>query len=224
MKKIIVNFHGVGEPPSGTVSTELKFWWSESAFHAALDLIRTSIDDSGDRISITFDDGNLSDARIALPALYRRGLTARFFICAGRLGIAGYLDQSAIRDLRAAGMNIGSHGMNHVNWRQVSPHDLDVEIFGSIDSLEQICDQEVLEVAIPFGSYDRRVIQKLKQTKIRSVYTSDGGYACSNTWLKPRNTLDQTHENKNFVSALTRANTPFSRLRRKLVTLYKMAR
>ena len=54
---------------------------------------------------------------IALPALRERGLTATFFVVAGRLGEPGFLDERGVRALADAGMAIGCHGMRHRPWR-----------------------------------------------------------------------------------------------------------
>ena len=69
--------------------------------------------------SSTFDDGNVSDVTEALPALAERGLSAQVFVCAGRFGTDGFLTEEQVRELRAAGMSIGSHGMDHVRWRKL---------------------------------------------------------------------------------------------------------
>ena len=90
--------------------------------------VRSPPPDQSTGLFITFDDGNQSDAKIALPALVKRGLRASFFICAGRIGRPGYLDRVAIRDLLDAGMEVGSHGMRHLDWRKIDDTTLNVEI------------------------------------------------------------------------------------------------
>src|SRR5215470_4073438 len=112
-RELILNLHGLGEPHSLVDENEKAFWWSIGAFSYLLDRILDTRIDPRLRISITFDDGNASDALIALPELTKRGLTASFFICAGRIGKKRYLDESMIKDLNAGGMVVGSHGMDH---------------------------------------------------------------------------------------------------------------
>ena len=68
---------------------------------------------------LTFDDGNASDVEIALPRLLERGLTAEFFVLAGRLGEPGRLTNDQVGELIAAGMAIGSHGWAHRDWRRI---------------------------------------------------------------------------------------------------------
>jgi peptidoglycan/xylan/chitin deacetylase (PgdA/CDA1 family) len=224
MKQLIFNFHGVGEPPPGTGADELKYWWKAEPFAAALDRISEARRHAGSDIVITFDDGNMSDATLAMPALVKRGLTAEFFVCAGRLGKAGYLDRGALAELIDAGMGVGSHGMNHVDWRRTDDRELNAEIPDAIAKLEQVSGRSVGSVAIPFGSYDRRVMARLRRARLNAVYTSDGGYAGTDDWLRPRNTLDRSWQDGDFVSACGRSGGPWKTWRRKVSIAYKQWR
>jgi len=42
---------------------------------------------------------------------------------------------------------------------------------------------------VPFGSYDRHVLRNLRRTGVTRVYTSDGGWARSGTWLQARTSI-----------------------------------
>ena len=198
MKELILNFHGVGAMPDWVGPQEAAVWWDENSFLTALDDVSAAASMFAHRIALTFDDGNASDAEIALPALVKRSLTATFFVCAGRIGSPNYLASADIAKLLQGGMTIGSHGMNHINWRRASDRELEYETEGARKRLEDICGQRIDVVAIPFGSYDRRVIAQLRRSQWRCVYSSDGGFARSSAWFKPRQTL---------IRALGRAKT-----------------
>ena len=72
-------FHGVGKPARELEPGEDVYWVTEDRFRSILDEI------SGwPEVRISFDDSNSSDLEIALPALIERGLTADFFVLAGR--------------------------------------------------------------------------------------------------------------------------------------------
>jgi peptidoglycan/xylan/chitin deacetylase (PgdA/CDA1 family) len=172
-------------------------------------------------VLVTFDDGNASDLEIALPALLARGMTASFFVCAGRVGAPGYLDASAIRQLLSAGMRIGSHGMNHVDWRRIDNSGLQVEVADARHRLEDVCGARIDEVSIPFGAYDRRVLAKLRSEDYRHVYTSGGGTARHDAWLKPRNTLDRSWQETNVLEELAGRESYLGNLRRALGERYK---
>ena len=153
-----------GRQPHNLVDPlEARYWWSVDAFARLLDRILDYPFDASPKISITFDDGNASDYLFALPELAKRRLKASFFVCAGRIGTKNYLDGSMIRDLLGAGMNIGSHGMHHLDWRTLNLDRLDVEIVEARRKIEDVSQTAVEIVAIPFGSYDGRILKKLNQ-------------------------------------------------------------
>ena len=104
-RELILNFHGLGTPHSGVGADEEPFWLPRRTFVAMIDRIAFMGEDAGAPTSITFDDGNASDATIALPELVKRGLTATFFVCADRIGMPHYLDRQCNRRPAA-----GRHG------------------------------------------------------------------------------------------------------------------
>jgi peptidoglycan/xylan/chitin deacetylase (PgdA/CDA1 family) len=184
-RELILNFHGLGEPPSSIADAERKVWipleWFEEIVDAA----------PRDEVSLTFDDGNSSDVELALPALAERGLTARFFPLTGRIGAAGYLSADDITMLRDAGMEIGSHGCDHRDWRMLEDRELHEELTVSRRTLAEILDSDITEAACPFGSYDRRVLRALHATGYRRVFTSDGASHAMSSRLASRTTIDQ---------------------------------
>lgn len=142
-----------------------------------------------DHVRITFDDGNASDLEIALPRLLDRGLTAEFFVLAGLLGAPGRLDADGVRELVKAGMPVGSHGWAHRDWRGVDETEAREEFQEAHRVLGDLVGGPVDSVAIPFGSYDRRVLKRLRHAGVRRVLSSDGGPAKPSAWLQPRNSL-----------------------------------
>ena len=55
--------------------------------------------------------------------------------------------------------------------------------------LEEIVERLVTDAACPFGSYDRRVLRRLRRCGYNHVYTSDRGMARPTAWLQTRNTV-----------------------------------
>jgi peptidoglycan/xylan/chitin deacetylase (PgdA/CDA1 family) len=221
-RELILNFHGIGTPHSGVGADEEPFWLSRRTFIAMIDRIAYMGGDAGASTSITFDDGNASDATIALPELVKRGLTATFFVCAGRIGMPHYLDRSAIGDLLQAGMAIGSHGMRHCDWRKLDDEALDDEISEARARIADVCGGPVRMASIPFGSYDRRVLARLRREDLDCVHTSDGGLARAGAWLKPRASLDASWSARDVERVADASAT--ARLRRRAAMLYKALR
>jgi peptidoglycan/xylan/chitin deacetylase (PgdA/CDA1 family) len=183
-RAINLTFHGVGEAPRPLDAGEANVWVGRDQFLALLD----SVPAAGD-VRITFDDGNASDLEQALPALRERGLTATFFVVAGRLGTPGFLDEDGVRALAAAGMDIGCHGMRHRPWRGLDDGELREELVEAKGILEAVLERPVTEAACPFGSYDRRVLKTLRSAGYRRAYTSDRGTVRREGFLQARNTV-----------------------------------
>ena len=184
-RHFILTFHGIGEPPPTVPDGERRFWVAREVLEATLDQVATRSD-----VSVTFDDGNRSDADIALPALVKRGLSARFFVLSDRLEQPGYLDADDLRVLAAAGMSVGCHGVGHRPWTGLDTNELRDELDAARSLLEDAVGAPVTEASCPFGIYDRRVLRQLRSMGFERVYTSDGGRTDPNAWLQARNTVE----------------------------------
>jgi peptidoglycan/xylan/chitin deacetylase (PgdA/CDA1 family) len=182
-RELVLTFHGLGEPDADITPGERRVWVPVEWFEAVLDARPPAA------VKIAFDDGNASDVVHALPALVERGMHARFFPLAGRIGEPGYLDAEDIRNLREAGMAIGSQGVNHRPWRTLGEDELEYELVESRRCLSEIVGEEIVEAACPFGSYDRRVLRALAQAGYERVFNSDGSTCAEGSWLSPRTTV-----------------------------------
>jgi peptidoglycan/xylan/chitin deacetylase (PgdA/CDA1 family) len=111
--------------------------------------------------------------------------------------------------------------MHHVDWRKLGDADLHAEVVDAKRKLEDICGTRIDEVSIPFGSYDRRVLAKLRLEGYRRAYTSGGGTVSPGAWLKPRNTLDRSWQSTNVLTELCARETFVGSARRALAQSYK---
>jgi peptidoglycan/xylan/chitin deacetylase (PgdA/CDA1 family) len=199
---INLTLHGVGKPSRPLEPGEAHVWLAEHTFGIILDKLLQFKD-----FMLTVDDANQSDVSIVLPALQARKLRAIFFISAGKLGQQGYLGREDIQILMAEGMEIGTHGMYHRDWRELNNGELSVEINDSKKILEEITGQEIQKVSCPFGSYDRRVLNYLRNMKFQKVYTSDRGWAQNKWWLQPRNSLHATDNPQTLEMIMAQPNS-----------------
>lgn len=183
-ERLIINFHGIGEPWDGVPHDERPYWCSTRLWFELLEVLTDLEGRTHVPLEITVDDGNASDIDVVVPTLVSRGLSATFFICAGRLNKHHYLSREQVREIHAAGMSIGSHGWAHRDLRRLSDIDLDLEVHGSREELATTVGEDVDTFAIPFGSYDRRVLRRLQGW--RTVYTSDPGRARAASRIIPR--------------------------------------
>jgi peptidoglycan/xylan/chitin deacetylase (PgdA/CDA1 family) len=114
-------------------------------------------------VGLTFDDGYLSVLETALPELKRRGFGATAYIISDRLGGTNEWDEgpswplmtgAQVRELAAAGIEIGSHAATHMRLAGVRPEQLTAEISASRASLAALLGTEVRGFAYPYGSMD----------------------------------------------------------------------
>lgn len=103
-------------------------------------------------VVLTFDDG-FADARTTvLPMLQRRGMRATFFVVTDFVGKPGFLDWDGVRALEAAGMEIGSHTVDHERLADLPEAKVHRELRESKRILDQRLQRPVEVVAYPYNS------------------------------------------------------------------------
>lgn len=222
LPRVVLNFHGIGTPGPEIPEDEVPYWCPLEEWPAFADALARIETDGRVRLQITFDDGNLSDVEHAMPALRERGLRATFFVCAGRLGMPEYLDESHLAVLRKEGMGIGSHGWSHLNLRVLDEETLRQEAVGSQARLIEAGGGTIDEFAIPFGSYDRRVLRSLRG--YRTVYSSDGVPTQQVGRLVSRASYVRGWKADDLARLSTAPQAPATWLRRQLATRAKSLR
>jgi len=114
-------------------------------------------------VGLTFDDGYVSVLESAVPVLQRHGFGATAYIISDRLGGTNEWDEgpswpllpaSGVRELAAAGIEIGSHAATHPRLAGASPEQLAAEVGGSRSSLAALLGTEIRGFAYPYGSMD----------------------------------------------------------------------
>ena len=135
---------------------------------------------------ITFDDGHQSDLIVASPELARRNLKAIFFIVWSYVGSSGYLSRDQVRALRAEGFEIGSHGLTHTRLTEIGAAELSIELLESKRRLEDLIQEPITGLALPFGHYNEVVLQAAWAVGYRRVMTSDFRIANRENRVMPR--------------------------------------
>ncbi len=131
-------------------------------------------------VGITFDDGYTNVLEAALPELQRRGFGASAYIISGYLGGTNDWDEGPVwplltagqvRELAAAGIEIGSHSATHPRLVGVSAERLTAEVSGSRASLARLLGAPIRGFAYPYGSMDAAAR--------RAVRDAGYDYACA---------------------------------------------
>ena len=139
-------------------------------------------------VGLTFDDGYVNVLEAAVPELLRHGFTASMFILSNRLGGANEWDKGPVwplmsadqvRELAAAGMEVGSHGATHQRLDGADADQLEAEVSGSREILGELLGAPVRGFAYPFGLMDAAAGRAVR----------DAGYDYACTVATPRSEL-----------------------------------
>lgn len=109
-------------------------------------------------ILITFDDGNLDNYTTAFPIMQKYGFTGALYIVGNYLGAENYMNAEQIKEMAAAGWEIGSHSMSHADLPSLEPQRQRYEIVESRNLLEEKLGVPVRTIAYPFGNSNSGVI------------------------------------------------------------------
>lgn len=145
-------------------------------FAEHLSLLSALADPAGPaiRTRITFDDGEQSQSRNALPLLRRHGFSATYFVNPGLAGTEPkFLSWAQLQELQSTGHSIQSHGWSHKFLTFCSDPELKQELRGSRERLEDKLGAAVEEISVPGGRWDRRVIEACANAGYKRVYVSD---------------------------------------------------
>ena len=114
-------------------------------------------------VGITFDDGYASVLEAAVPELLRHGFTASMFVLSGHLNGCNQWDKGPVwplvsadqvRELAAAGMEVGSHGATHRRLAGIGSDELAAEVNASRTAISELMGAPVRGFAYPYGSMD----------------------------------------------------------------------
>ena len=130
-------------------------------------------------VIISVDDGYVDDVTQILPVLRRYRMTATFYVITGRVREAGFLTIREIRELDAAGMDIGAHTRTHPNLPTLPAAALRSEVEGSAADLRRILGHPVYWFAYPYGAFDARVQEAVRGAGFLLAVTTQGGTTAS---------------------------------------------
>ena len=137
----------------------LKEWGYETI---STDLLVKAINEGAELpprpIIITFDDGNLNNYTAAFPIMQKYGFTGVLYIVGNYMGADQFMNADQIKQMAAAGWEVGSHGMNHKDLTLLEPQEQRSEIVDSKNYLQNTLGFPINTIAYPYGLYDPSVI------------------------------------------------------------------
>ena len=122
---------------------------------------------------VTFDDGHTSNYEYALPVLQAKGIRARFFITVGWTGQrSGYMGWDQLRSLHHAGHSIGAHGWTHTLLTHCTSKQLELELTGARQTLEDGLGIPITTMSLPGGRFDARILTACRDAGYTQVFSS----------------------------------------------------
>jgi peptidoglycan/xylan/chitin deacetylase (PgdA/CDA1 family) len=127
---------------------------------------------TGRRAIITFDDGLGSHYGCVFPALLDHGFTATFFVSTALIDSPGYVSWSQLREMSSAGMTIGSHGREHVDYSALGSTLATRELAQSRMALEDALGKPAATFSAPYGFLNRSLIESARQAGFSWICSS----------------------------------------------------
>src|SRR5947209_11659101 len=132
-------------------------------------------------VLISVDDGYEDDVTQILPVLQREPMVATFYVVTARFHEPGFLSADQVRELDAAGMDVGAHTRHHVALPALGPTLLQSEVAGSRRDLESVLGHPVYWFAYPFGELDAATVAAVERAGYLLAATTRSGTVESTT-------------------------------------------
>lgn len=124
---------------------------------------------------LTFDDGYRDAYTDAWPVLKKLGFGATIFMITDLIDNPRYLTQAQLKELNAAGVEIGSHSASHPELPQLNAAHLRHEVFDSRDALTRLLGGPIASFCYPSGHNSAAVRQAVQAAGYASAVTVDPG-------------------------------------------------
>jgi peptidoglycan/xylan/chitin deacetylase (PgdA/CDA1 family) len=134
--------------------------------------------------AVSFDDAMRSALTCASPILRELGITATLYVPTDWIGgtnpwitgaNAAVLNADELRELAAAGWELGGHTASHADLAALDYDGCVREIKGSSVALEQILEAPIETFAYPFGSYGPAAVAAARDAGLMAAVTTGSG-------------------------------------------------
>jgi peptidoglycan/xylan/chitin deacetylase (PgdA/CDA1 family) len=138
-------------------------------------------------VVITFDDGYEDNYQCAFRHLGMQGMKATWFLVSGYVGsLSGWkaadgrarrmLGSGQLREIAAAGMEIGAHTRTHVRLPDMDFADIWDEVNGSRRDLEDVVGLPVTSFAYPYGLLNEMCVEAVRKAGFHIACTARTGW------------------------------------------------
>lgn len=161
-------------------------------------------------LSVTFDDGWESVYTVAAPILQRTGIHTTQYLISSTIKDKNYLSVSQIKNLNAAGNEIGCHTVTHPDLTSLSDKDLFNELSGCKEALQKEYGITPIDFASPYGRYDSRTLAAIKGIYLSQRNTNGD---ISNGIDGHDVNLKDKFDPYNIIGVTVRSDTPLSEIK-----------
>ena len=127
-------------------------------------------------VILSFDDGYADFYTTALPILRAHDFTAVAYVVSGFIGRPGYMTAAQVTEADRAGVEIGSHTVDHADLARSAPGNIHFELVASKQALEQLLGHPVLSFCYPSGRFNGGVAAAVRAAGYRDATTTAFGY------------------------------------------------
>lgn len=184
----VLTYHSISNGPSPLCIDAQRFaeqldflldaGWQPSSLNGCIAELRRG-NAAASRFAVTFDDGYRDFAEQALPILEARNIPATLFSVVsdqrdqlpGGIDGARLLGREDLRSLAEAGIEIASHGIDHVDLTRLDDTELEREVRGGKARLAEWIGRDIENFAYPFGAWNERVLDSVAQ-EYRAAFTT----------------------------------------------------
>ena len=154
-----------------------------------------------DAVAITFDDAYRSVYEAALPVLERHGFPATVFLPTAYVGgenvwdeptgcPLGIMSESELRDAAARGLDVQSHGHEHIDMQRSQPDAVRRDIERSVEILTEITGRRPRFLAYPFRTASQESQEIVAAAGFEAAFSIDrvheGTFAFERVQVTPR--------------------------------------
>jgi peptidoglycan/xylan/chitin deacetylase (PgdA/CDA1 family) len=175
--KAVLTYHSIDDSGSPVSIDERSFrahveWLASGAVEVVPLPELTSVPESQDAVSVTFDDGLENFGRIAAPALLEARIPVTVFVVTDSVGgrsdwsgtggsvpVFPLLDWEALGVLADEGVELGAHTRTHPVLTRLDAASIEEEVLGGAQRLREETGRTPQAFAYPYGIHDDRVVQ-----------------------------------------------------------------
>lgn len=134
------------------------------------------------KVILSFDDGWENQYTYAFPLLQKYAMPAIFYVYTKPIGYKNFLSWDNLKEMKEAGMEIGSHTVTHPFFKKSSAKDLRRELSLSKKTLEEKLQMKVNHFAAPFGYSNEEIEKEVKAAGYTTGRTIFHGYVQKNEY------------------------------------------